>query len=49
MLAVMYGHQNVVNLLKNKYGQQEPAPEEIVSCHDQYIIIVFNCTYIATI
>ena len=31
MLAAMYNHHNVVSLLKNKYGQQEPVPEEMVS------------------
>ena len=31
MLAVMFNHHNVVSLLKNKYGQQEPVPEEMVS------------------
>ena len=31
MVAAMQNHYNVVSLLKNKYGQQEPTPEEVVS------------------
>ena len=31
MLAAMHNNHNVVSLLKNKYGQPEPTPEEMVS------------------
>ena len=31
MLAAMREHYDVVSLLKNKYGQEEPTPEEVVS------------------
>ena len=33
MIAAMNNHYNVVSLLKNKYGLEEPAPEEVVSYH----------------
>ena len=39
MLAAMFNHHNVVSLLKNKYGQQEPVPEEMVS----YILAQLLC------
>ena len=31
MVAAIHNHYNVVSLLKNKYGQQEPTAEEMVS------------------
>jgi len=31
MLAAANNHNNVVSLLMDKYGQQEPTPEEVVS------------------
>lgn len=31
MVAAMRNHYNVVSLLKNKYGQQEPTAEDMVS------------------
>ena len=31
MIAAMREHSDVVSLLKNKYGQEEPTPEEVVS------------------
>ena len=30
LLAAMGGHSALVSLLKNKYGQIEPTPEEVV-------------------
>ena len=29
MFAMVAGHSNVVDLLKNKYGQEEPFPEAV--------------------
>ena len=43
MLAAMYNHHNVVSLLKNKYGQQEPVPEEMVQL-DIGVATVYVCT-----
>lgn len=45
MLAAMNNHFEVVSLLKNKYGLQEPTPEEVVSYICQCAIYA-NHTYI---
>ena len=33
MVAAMHNQYNIVSLLKNKYGQQEPTAEEMVSAN----------------
>ena len=43
MLAAAYDHNNVVSLLMDKYGQQDPTPKEVVS------IYVAPCVFIYVI
>ena len=52
MLATVAGQSDVVNLLKNKYGQQEPSPEAVSSLvvvcmykHTHTHIYMYICTY----
>ena len=44
MLATVAGQSDVVNLLKNKYGQQEPSPEVVSSL----VFCMYKHTYIHT-
>ena len=47
MLALMLNHHNVVSLLKNKYGQQEPTAEEMVSyCYAMYTNYIIFFMYV---
>ena len=39
-LAMVAGQSDAVDLLKNKYGQQEPSPEAVSSLN-----IIFVCSY----
>ena len=55
MLATMAGQSDVVNLLKNKYGQQEPSPEAVSSLvvfcmykHTHTHTHTHICTYVHT-
>ena len=43
LLAVMSNHPSVVSLLKDKYGQLEPTPEEVVRVHSHMQIL---CKYV---
>ena len=44
MVAAMHNQYNIVSLLKNKYGQQEPTAEEMVSYVS--IKIASYCVYV---
>ena len=46
MIAAMQNHYNVVSLLKNKYGQEEPTPEEVVSYHSNMPDCVYSYVYV---
>ena len=44
MVAAMHNHYNVVSLLENNYGQQEPTAEEMVSYVNIKIASYSVCT-----
>ena len=41
MLAMVTGQSDVVDLLKNKYGQQEPSPKAVSSLNFPYYVVSY--------
>ena len=46
MLAAVHNHCNIVSLLKNKFGQEEPTQEEVVSYQCAIYVRMWLNTYV---
>ena len=49
LLAAMGDHSALVSLLKTKYGQTEPTPEEVVRIQLTYVCMHVNLEHINTL